>query len=171
MNKFISICFILIMLTIVGCGTTPNATVPPSIEATSPSVLQTPIPTIAPKDDAAATPLLATAEINENNKPTPQKLMTMTPTTSDFSSLLNLPQVEQAQNDLASRLSITTAEITIIDIQLKTWSDSSMGCPQPGMEYLQVLQDGLLIQLQVDNKIYDYHSGGRRAPFLCETNP
>jgi hypothetical protein len=48
-----------------------------------------------------------------------------------------------------------------------TWPDTSMGCPQPGMAYLQVPQDGMLIRLNAGGRVYAYHSGGNRAPFLC----
>jgi hypothetical protein len=42
--------------------------------------------------------------------------------------------------------------------------------------YTQSLVDGLLIRLQANGIIYEYHSGGSRDPFYCEkpsqpTNP
>ena len=36
------------------------------------------------------------------------------------------------------------------------------------MKYRQVPMDGALIRLAVDGKVYEYHSGGGRDPFLCE---
>jgi hypothetical protein len=76
--------------------------------------------------------------------------------------------IDLAMADLAARLSITTSEITLLDATPMVWSDSSLGCPQPGMAYLQVPEDGLLIRLEVNGQIYPYHSGGNRDPFLCE---
>jgi hypothetical protein len=77
-------------------------------------------------------------------------------------------RVDMAIADLASRLSISTSEIKLVEATPVVWPDSSLGCPQPGMAYLQVPEDGLLIRLEVDGQIYPYHSGGTRNPFLCE---
>jgi hypothetical protein len=43
-----------------------------------------------------------------------------------------------------------------------------LGCPQPGLAYTQVQQEGLLIRLRVGKRLYNYHSGGGSAPFFCE---
>ena len=78
--------------------------------------------------------------------------------------------VNQAKQDLAQHLDISPDKIEVVEVKAVVWRDSSLGCPQPGMAYLQVLQDGLLIRPKVGDKIYNYHSGGNRPPFLCE-NP
>jgi hypothetical protein len=80
------------------------------------------------------------------------------------------PFVKQARDDLAARLGIDPAQITLIEFRDVTWPDSSLGCPHPDMGYLQVLMDGYLIRLGVGKQVYEYHGGGGRAPFLCE-NP
>lgn len=76
--------------------------------------------------------------------------------------------INKAIADLAQRLSISETQIKLLDYTAVVWSDSSLGCPQPGMAYIQVPEDGLLIRLQVGDQIYLYHSGGFRDPFLCE---
>ena len=48
------------------------------------------------------------------------------------------------------------------------WPDKGLGCPQHGMEYLQVQVDGTLIELEAGGERYRYHSGETRPPFLCE---
>ena len=73
-----------------------------------------------------------------------------------------------AKKDLAHRLSIEEEQIKLLEVREVTWSDASLGCPQPGMKYKQVPQDGLLIRLSVAERVYNYHSGGNRGPFLCE---
>jgi hypothetical protein len=75
--------------------------------------------------------------------------------------------VVQVKNDLAQRLAIDAGQIELVEAASVTWPDGSMGCPQPGMEYTQVQVDGLLIRLRAKDRIYEYHSGGARAPFLC----
>jgi hypothetical protein len=78
--------------------------------------------------------------------------------------------VEQAKSDLAGRLGQPAAEITLVSAEEVTWRDAALGCPQPGMYYAQVLTNGSRIVLTAGGKQYHYHSGGQRAPFLCE-NP
>jgi hypothetical protein len=76
--------------------------------------------------------------------------------------------IEMAREDLAKRLSIRADEIEVLEAKAVVWPDASLGCPQPGMRYKQVPMDGALIRLLVEGKVYEYHSGGGRAPFLCE---
>ncbi len=78
------------------------------------------------------------------------------------------PLVTMAREDLAERLEITVEESEVLEAKLVVWPDASMGCPQPEMMYIQVPQDGCLIQLQVEEEVFEYHSGGHRMPFLCE---
>ena len=76
--------------------------------------------------------------------------------------------IAQAKNDLARRLAIPIDQVELVEAQSVTWPDKGLGCPQPGMEYLQVQVEGLLIRLRARGRLYEYHSGGDRPPFLCE---
>lgn len=78
------------------------------------------------------------------------------------------PFIEVAIADLAPRLDASESDIVALSAVLVTWSDSSMGCPQPGMEYAQLLQDGSVIELGYNGRVYRYHTGGQRNPFLCD---
>jgi len=78
------------------------------------------------------------------------------------------PLVRQAKGDLASRLAMPVAEISMISFEEVTWPDGSLGCPHPEMKYTQVPVDGARIILAVRDRRYEYHSGGGRGPFLCE---
>jgi hypothetical protein len=73
-----------------------------------------------------------------------------------------------AREDLAKRLGIPVEQIELITMESVTWPDGSLGCPEPGVEYIQVQREGTLIRLRADKHIYQYHSGGGRPPFLCE---
>jgi hypothetical protein len=78
--------------------------------------------------------------------------------------------VEQAKSELAARLGVGVGEVALVSSEEVTWRDASLGCPQPGMQYAQVLTDGSRIVLEARGKRYEYHAAGGRAPFLC-TNP
>jgi len=80
------------------------------------------------------------------------------------------PLVDMAVADLAEKLGVAALSITLEAARLVTWPDSSLGCPQPGMEYLQVLTDGSVIELSAGGTVYEYHTGGNQyVPFLCTT--
>lgn len=87
---------------------------------------------------------------------------------------MNTPQsidLEQAivlaRTDLAQRLSISDTQIQLSKAEAVTWRDSSLGCPKPGMMYMQVLVDGFLIELRVEQTKYRYHGSHTKTPFLC----
>lgn len=75
-----------------------------------------------------------------------------------------------AVQDLAKRLGVAAADISVVSAEEVTWSDSSMGCPKPGMMYAQVLTEGSRIVLEANGKRYEYHSGAGKPPVFCE-NP
>jgi len=88
--------------------------------------------------------------------------------TMSLDELAPTPLVMQAMKDLARRLMLPLDAITVESVEAVTWRDSSLGCPQPGLAARQVLQEGSLIRLAAAGRVYEYHSGGSRAPFLCE---
>ncbi|MDZ4721077.1 MAG: hypothetical protein SH847_21670 [Roseiflexaceae bacterium] len=76
--------------------------------------------------------------------------------------------ITTATSDLGQRLGVDQAAIEVVEVRSVVWPDSGMGCPQPGMNYTQVLVDGLFIQLRANDQTYNYHSGNNRGPFLCK---
>ena len=78
------------------------------------------------------------------------------------------PFITMAVDDLAARLDIDPGEITPLSGVLVVWSDSTLGCPQPGMQYTQVPVDGSVIELGTSGRVYRYHTGGSTTPFLCD---
>jgi len=78
------------------------------------------------------------------------------------------PLLVQAKQDLAERLDISPNQIALLSYEEVVWPDASLGCPQPGMAYAQVPQEGVLIRLGIGRDMYFYHSGGAQNPFLCE---
>jgi hypothetical protein len=79
------------------------------------------------------------------------------------------PLIDVAIADLAQRLAIDPAAVSVAEAMTVVWPDRSLGCPRPDMQYLQVPQDGFLIRLRAQGRTFSYHGGGSRAPFLCES--
>ena len=75
--------------------------------------------------------------------------------------------VDMAAKSLATKLGIEEANITVAQAEYVTWRDSSIGCPQPDMQYMQVLTNGSRIVLKANGAVYNYHSGGSVPPSFC----
>lgn len=97
----------------------------------------------------------------------PTEPIAASPNATPSKSSLIRPLDVQAIEDLAARLKIGTAEIEVVRMEEVDWPDGSLGCPQPGMRYKQVVVNGTFIQLQAGGQVYNYHSGNARPPFLC----
>ena len=66
--------------------------------------------------------------------------------------------VELAKADLAKRKGLDKDEIVIVEVEPVDWSDTSLGCPEPGMMYAQVITPGYKILLSYAGETYEYHS-------------
>jgi hypothetical protein len=75
---------------------------------------------------------------------------------------------DTSRADLAKRLALPVEQVELVEVRTVIWPDKGLGCPQPGMGYLQVQVDGLLIRLRAAGQIYHYHTDGIKTPFLCE---
>ncbi len=66
--------------------------------------------------------------------------------------------IDGAKRDLASRLGISIESVVLVRSEAVEWSDSSLGCPEPGEDYVQVLVPGYRIVLAVEETYYEYHT-------------
>lgn len=76
--------------------------------------------------------------------------------------------IERAKTDLAQRLSVPVNDIILLQAESVTWPDSSLGCPEEGMLYTQVLTPGYLIRLQAGDREFEYHAGRSTEVVYCE---
>jgi hypothetical protein len=76
--------------------------------------------------------------------------------------------LQQAIADLADRLGVAEDEIKTESVASGIWSDASLGCPDPGEMYAQVITPGVRVILSHDGNTYSYHQGGSVEVFLCE---
>ena len=138
--------------------TAPTGDQPETAEPVRPTA--TPLPTLELMPTSPAKPV-PTQEVF----PVPKNPTEPSPDDPQLQKL-----IDKAKTDLAQRTGVPVEEITLYEFHLMTWPDASLGCPQPGMAYAQVTQDGYLIMLQAGLGIYNYHGGGYpdRGPFLCE---
>ena len=78
--------------------------------------------------------------------------------------------IEEAKANLMQRLNIPEGQIIVVEATSVTWPDGSLGCPQEGMAYAQVLTPGYLIRLQAGDRGFEYHASRGTRVIFCE-NP
>ena len=157
---------VALLVTTAACASDPAD--PAATDSVAPGA---PLPT----DESTATPL--TTEQPAAAPPATERTTTTvagpTPSTAeplytagDIAKGLQ-PFIDQAIDDLASRLEVEASTITTHAAVLVVWPDASLGCPQPDMFYAQVMTDGSVIELEHDGRYYRYHTGGTQGPFIC----
>jgi hypothetical protein len=68
---------------------------------------------------------------------------------------------------LAQKLSIPVDQIVLSEIKPVVWRDASLGCPKPGIDYIQVETPGYNISLAAGGKTYTYHTDQSRRFVQC----
>ena len=75
--------------------------------------------------------------------------------------------VRLAIEDLTRRLDVSPEGIIVVSVEAVQWSDTSLGCPLPGMMYAQVITPGFRVVLEAEGHTYRYHTDTRRHVILC----
>jgi len=75
--------------------------------------------------------------------------------------------VDAAMADAANHLGVSTDALRLEQVQVREWSDSSLGCPQPGQLYSQVVTPGYLIVITSGSRQLEYHTDERTRVTLC----
>jgi hypothetical protein len=64
--------------------------------------------------------------------------------------------LEQA-SDLSG---MPASDLAVEGAEAVTWPDGSLGCPEPGMMYTQVLVDGYWVVIRAGAETYDFRASG-----------
>ncbi len=64
-----------------------------------------------------------------------------------------------AKKDLVAKLAIPADNIKVLESGEATWPDTSLGMPEPGQMYAQMLTEGFRVVLKAAGKTYEYHFG------------
>lgn len=192
---FVMLCLLAAALLPVACapagGQEPAVVVEPTIDA--PALNPVPLPmeaddapagagTVA--DDTPATRPVATRPPSaEPVSPGEVTLGDLTPTTpsaprreapapgrpaADSPAARERVMVVTAVLDMIDRLGVPAESVAVESIEAVTWPDTSLGCPQPGVDYAQVDIDGSRITLRAGGETYTYHTDGDSRYLLCQ---
>jgi len=70
--------------------------------------------------------------------------------------------------DLSQQTGAATDTITLVSMEAKEWGDTSLGCPQEGFMYAQVITPGYLMVLAAQDKTYEYHTDTKTNVVWCK---
>ena len=68
--------------------------------------------------------------------------------------------------DHLDRFGINPVSVKILDVEKVDWGDASLGNPEPGMMYAQVITPGFKMSLAADGGTYIYHTSMDRVVFV-----
>jgi hypothetical protein len=75
--------------------------------------------------------------------------------------------IDAALADAANRLGVPRAQLRAARVERREWPDASLGCPQPGMMYAQVITPGYLVVVAGASKQLEYHTDTRGRAVFC----
>ena len=169
----------LLLAFAMACG--GSATVSPS--ATAPSAPDaTPLPTsastLAPATSSGQIPT-PSLQPTDASIPAGAPASTVAPLGPAGSLILSAaeaqrlihPGIKAAVDDLTRQLGQELDGVGIIKAAQATWSDASLGCPQPGFFYAQVLTPGIWLVLSYQGREFDYRVAGSTALPCSEPEP
>ena len=86
-----------------------------------------------------------------------------TPKPTEIASEETDALVGEAVLDLANRIGAEREDVTVVTVEPFEFPDASLGVPEPGRSYAQVLTPGYVIRLRVGDELYEYHGAGERV--------
>ena len=75
--------------------------------------------------------------------------------------------IDVAVADAATWLGTIASQLRVESVEQREWRDSSLGCPQPGMLYAQVITPGYLVVVSGAGKRLEYHTDTRGRAVMC----
>lgn len=70
--------------------------------------------------------------------------------------------------DAAQRAGVAPEQVRVDRDQAVQWSDGSLGCPEPGAVYIQVIIDGYWVEVTAAGRSYDYRLDDQGNFRLCD---
>ena len=75
--------------------------------------------------------------------------------------------VDAALQDAAAHLNVSRDQLQVSQVGSQQWNDASLGCPQPGQLYSQIVTPGFLVMITSGSHQLEYHTDMRGRVTLC----
>jgi hypothetical protein len=90
------------------------------------------------------------------------------PPAADPTTVVPADLLEKVLTDAASRTGVPRSAVSAVSAVAQTWNDGSLGCPEPGMAYTQVITDGYQIMVSAAGRTLDYRTSTQGAVKVCD---
>ena len=117
---------------------------------------------VEPPSTVATDSLLTPGPGSPTQRATAMAQLPPTQADADLQSL-----IEKAKADLIKQFAIHADQIQVVEARAVTWPNASLGCPQPGQDYAQVLIPGYWVLLEAEGRQYPYHADRAEKLILC----
>lgn len=108
---------------------------------------------------------LRPASVQPSDAPTAG--LTSGPTASPGTNDLPASIVDAVVADVARIAGVPVDQVTVVSAESVTFPDGGLGCPEPGMVYIQVLVEGFKIVAEAGGTTYDYRGTGPESFRRC----
>ncbi len=75
--------------------------------------------------------------------------------------------IEAAARDLNVQTDVPVDEIELVSAEAIVWPNGGLGCPEAGMNYVEVQVEGMVITLRAGGNEFTYHTDGSSQYVLC----
>lgn len=82
----------------------------------------------------------------------------------------NSPIIAKCKADLAKRLKLQAQYVKVVEVQATTWPDASLGLPEAGKVYAQMITPGSRVILEARNSQYLYTTSAKTYKYGGPTN-
>lgn len=72
-------------------------------------------------------------------------------------------------DDAAARASVQRDSVSVDSVSDETFNDASLGCPEKGVVYIQVMTPGWVVHVEAGSAVLEYHAATSGAFVLCST--
>ena len=156
LNLFSKIYLVIIIscvtLVIIGCGSQNGTGDIAPIESEAESVAGTATPTLSTEIAEPVSPVSPISPVSPSKEGSMSKTDNVEPIKGSEKALA------AAIDDLSKQSSVPPDEIILVSMEAVEWSDASLGCPQEGYMYAQVITPGYLIVLEANDEQFTYHT-------------
>jgi len=77
------------------------------------------------------------------------------------------PPLDLALRTMSEQLGLEEAQLTVMGVEMVDWPDASLGCPEPGAVYAQVMTRGYRFYFRWGDLLYSVHTDDAQRATLC----
>jgi hypothetical protein len=97
---------------------------------------------------------------------TPAETPAQTPAEAPTSGVGSEAVALAVSRALATQRGISPSDVKVLSVEAVVWPDSSLGCPEPGQMYLQVLTPGYRVAAEVAGERLEAHTDRATPPHV-----